>query len=105
MAESHCEMTTDLDPGETTNLVQVPGGWGVQIGDHNKQLNQFIQPYIANVHVHAELVVHSAYLEQVKRIAPPQRRAQVTWTGLRPWPNGPRRRPGRLPTGTNGYRR
>ena len=50
--------------------MEVPGGQGVQIGDHNEQVNQFIHPYIDNRHMPAGPVVRSSYLEQVKRIAP-----------------------------------
>ena len=42
----------------------------MQIGDHNEQVNQFIQTYIDNRPMPAGPAVRSAYSEQVKRIAP-----------------------------------
>jgi hypothetical protein len=61
---------TGTDPGEPGSPLEVPGGQGVQIGDHNRQVNSFIRPYIANLYASAGMTVHSAYLRQVKRIAP-----------------------------------
>ncbi len=63
-------MPSDADPGDPGSVVEVPGGRGVQIGDYNEQVNQFIQTYVANLHVLAGPVIRSAYSEQVKRIAP-----------------------------------
>ena len=62
-------MISGADPGEPASPMEVHGGQGVQIGDHNKQVNQF---NVANLHVTAGPLVRSAYLEQVKRIAPPE---------------------------------
>ena len=63
-------MTSDAHPEELDRPVEVHGGQGVQIGNHNQQVSQFIKTYVDNRQLAAEPVVRSAYLEQVKRIAP-----------------------------------
>jgi hypothetical protein len=65
-------MTAGADPDEPGTLTEVPGGQGVQIGDHNSQVNKFNRPYISNLYMADGPLVHSAYLEQVRRIAPPE---------------------------------
>jgi hypothetical protein len=52
--------------------VAVHSGQGVQIGDHNEQVNQFIQTYIDKRPMPTAPVVCSAYSGQVRRIAPPE---------------------------------
>jgi hypothetical protein len=63
-------MAGNADPGNPRNAMEVRGGQGVQIGDHNEQVNQFIETFIDNRLVPAGPAVSSAYSEQVKRIAP-----------------------------------
>ena len=65
-------MTSGAGSGQAADRAETLGGQGVQIGDHNAQVNQFIQTYIDNRNEPGEPAVRSAYLEQVKRIAPVQ---------------------------------
>jgi hypothetical protein len=65
-------MTSSVRPENPGRLVKVPDGQGVQVGDHNEQRNQFVQNYFDYRRMSAEPAVRSAYLEQVRRIAPPE---------------------------------
>ena len=39
-------MTDAADRGKPYSRVEVPGAQGVQVGDYNQQVNQFIQTYV-----------------------------------------------------------
>jgi hypothetical protein len=62
-------MSDDVDSVQPVTPMEVHGGQGTQIGDHNQQVNHF---NVAHFHAAARPVVRSAYLEQVSRIAPLQ---------------------------------
>ena len=65
-------MTSGADPVKLLSQVEVLGGQGVEIDDRNKQVNLFIQTYIDDRRLLAGPLIRSGYLEQVRRIAPPQ---------------------------------
>ena len=44
-------MSSDAEVREPGIWVEAPGSQGVQIGEHNEQLNQFIQTYIKEIHL------------------------------------------------------
>jgi hypothetical protein len=62
-------MSGDADSVQPGGLIGVHGSEGVQVGDHNQQVNHF---NISHFHTGAGPVVRSSYLEQVRRIAPLQ---------------------------------
>jgi tetratricopeptide (TPR) repeat protein len=65
-------MSANADPDQSGRRVIVASGQGLQVGDHNEQFNQFqfIDTYIDSRPRPDGPVVRSAYLEQVRRIAP-----------------------------------
>ena len=72
VSESLDDVIAGDEPGQPRRPIEVRGGQGVQVGDDNKQFNQFIGQYITSVQPAPGHIVRSAYVEQVKRIVPSQ---------------------------------